>query len=399
MKIFNWNWVELKSRLVQDGEPFKQPTKHISAQNRDNKPRYVVACATLSLVITIMIFVLGVVTVAMIDDIEEQTALRVEQLRDQQFNEIWGLITSAQHSAYLHSGTVRDRIVRAIERTYYTPELMEQLSHELSNPTADSQITQIFMNAIEGMYMYYNTNFNGMSVSVAYDIAGRSSSPRGYLAATYNNNFASTPDEQVGENNARLLNDIVGESYNIRVSRQYINHILAGPSAIGIIPFIQISYPGAAVMLESMDRYAVYNAFLEDGMSAFYGLVVSGSAYVFDREDVFGVPNIAPAGQPRNNHVIVITQHFRVADMLRQHHSAQIARYNLMIENAIADGVVAMSYRQVVFIFLIAFWLVFVIVIAIVQNSMAQKIELNYLRAMHPIPITLDRSVNDKDAQ
>jgi len=396
MKIFDWSWRELKSRLAQDKETPKQPSTKIV---EDNKPRYVVACATLSLVITIMIFVLGIVTIAMIDDIEEQTALRVEQLQDQQFDEIWGLITAAQHSAYLHSGTVRDRIVRAIERTYYTPELIEQLYYELSYPATDSQIMQIFFNSVEGMYMYRDTNFNGMTVSVTYDAAGTLTPPRGYLAATHNNNFVGTLESQVGEDNVLLLNDVVNESHNVRVARQHIDHLLAGPSAARTIPFIQIGYPGSNVMLESMDRHAVYNAFLEEGVSVFNGLVVSGSAYIFDREDIFGVPNIAPAGQPRNNHVIVVTQHFRVADMLQQHHAAQIARYNLMIENAIEDGVVAMSYRQVVFIFLIAFWLVFVIVIAVVQNGMANKIELSYLRSLRSADIKSDKATQNDYAQ
>ena len=378
MKLFNWKFSELKTRLAKEKENYIKEDESLST--KDNRRHYVVACATLSLIVTIMLFVLGIITIAMIDDIEEQTVFRIEQIRDQKFNEIWGLVTSAQHSAYLHSSTVRDRIERAIERIFYTPELKEQLNYELSNPTTDSQITQIFINSIDGMYMYFNTNFNGMSVVVTYDITSSLATPRGYLAATHNNNFVETLDVHLGEDGVRLLSDIANESYNIPIAKQHIHHIIAGPGATGVIPFIQISYPDTSVMLNSMDRYAVYEAFLKDGIAIFYSLVVSGSSYIFDREDIFGVSNIAPAGQPINNHVIIVTQHFRVVDMLQQHHSAQIARYNLMIENAIQDGVIAVGYRQIVFISLIVFWLIFIIVIAIVQNSMADKIELNYLR-------------------
>lgn len=350
---------------------------------QDRKPRYIIACATLSLIVTIMIFALGLALVVMIDNIEEQTEQRVVQLREQQFNEVWGLVTAAQHSAYLHSSVVRDRIARAIERTYHTPELMDQLKAELSNPTDDSQITQIFMNAIENMYLYDNTDFNGMSVIVTYDLLGLSEGVRGHLVATHNNNFTAISGNQVGRTGVRFLQDLVAESYNVPIAKQHANHILGGPSGTNTIPFIQVSYPGTSVSLSSMDMYAVYEAFLQDGMAAFYGLVVSGSSYLFDREDVFGVSSFSVAGYPSNNHIIVITQHFRVEDMLNRHHAAQIARYSLLVENAMADAVAAIAYRQVVFIVLISFWLVFMVVITTVQNSMANKIELNYLRNLH----------------
>lgn len=83
-----------------------------------------------------------------------------------------------------------------------------------------------------------------------------------------------------------------------------------------------------------------------------------------------------------NNHVIIVSQHVRVADMLNMHHAGQIARYHVLIETAIEDGLLAMGYRQVVFIFLVSFWFIFMVVITVVQNGMANKIELNYLKAL-----------------
>lgn len=349
----------------------------------DSKSQYIVACATLSLIVTIMIFVLGLVIVSLIEDIQVTTQQRVEQLKDQKFNEVWGLIISAQHSAYLHSNVVRDRIVRAIERIYYTPELLEKLQYELSNPSSDNQIVQVLKNAINGMYMYYNTNFNGMSVIVTYDILENGALPTGYLIATHNNNFTDNISLNITNNSIVLLSDLIDYSYNSYISKQHMKHIAAGTSAVGQIPFIQTDYPNSNIMLRNMDLYSVYEAFLRYGMSVFYSLVVSGSSYIFDREDIFGVPNISTIGQAINNHGVIITQHFRVADMINRHHAAQIARYDIMIENAIQDGSIAMNYRQVVFIFMIAFWMIFILVITIVQNSIANKIELLYLRGRH----------------
>lgn len=364
----------------------KERNLETRSQNKeDRRPHYIVACATLSLIVTIMIFVLGIITIMMIDDIEEQTAARVEQLQEQQFNEVWGLIVSTHHSAALQSNLVRDRIIRAIERTYGTPELLEKLQYELSNPSGDSQITQIFMTAIDGMYMFHNTDFNGMSVIVTYNPNDSDASPQGYLAATHNNNFLQNIIPQRDRDEIWLLSEITENTHNPRLTEQQLNHTMSHTPIVDVIPFSQIDYPASAHTILTMDRHAVYEAFLAEGMATFYGLVVSGSASILERTDIFGVPSISPAGNMNNNHVIVVSQHFRVADMLNMHHAGQIARYNLLIETAIEDGVLAMGYQQVVFIILVSFWLVFMIVISVVQNGMANKIELSYLRELQRI--------------
>lgn len=360
----------------------ERKSEDTGVEKKDPRPNYLVACATLTLIVTILIFILGVITVLMIDEIEDQTAVRVEQLREQQFNEIWGLMVSAQHSAHLQSSVVRDRILRAIERIYDTPDQMENLRYNLSNPNEESQITQIFMTAIDGMYMFHNTDFNGMSVIVTYNLLESDISPRGYLAATHNNNFMRAATFQRDHGHIWLLSDITSNAHNPVLVKQQLNHIMSNTSAVDVIAFFQIDYPASSHVIQTMDRYAVHEAFLKEGMAAFYGLVVSGSASIFDRTDVFGVPTISPAGNMNNNHVIIVNQHFRVADMLNMHHAGQIARYNLLIESTIHDGVLAMGYQQVVFIFLVSFWIIFMIIITVAQNGMANKIELNYLKEL-----------------
>ena len=79
----------------------KQFTETDRRRDSDRRPRFIVACATLSLVVTIMMFVLGIFTIAMINEIEYHTAYRVNQLYEQQFHEIWELVTTYQHSVYL----------------------------------------------------------------------------------------------------------------------------------------------------------------------------------------------------------------------------------------------------------------------------------------------------------
>ena len=79
----------------------KQFVESDRRKGSNRKPRYIVACATLSLIATIMMFVLGIITIAMINEIEEHTAYRINQLHEQQFYEIWELVTTYQHSAYL----------------------------------------------------------------------------------------------------------------------------------------------------------------------------------------------------------------------------------------------------------------------------------------------------------
>lgn len=241
----------------------------IDVSKKDPRPHYMVACATLSLIVSILLFVLGVITVAMIDDIEEQTAMSVRQLQEQQFNEIWGLMVATHHAAYLQSQVVRDRILRAIERNYHTPEHMESLHNELSYPREDSPITQIFMTAIEGMYMFHNTDFNGMSVIVTYNPFASDVSPRGYLAATHNNNFIQAFMTPSDRGDIWLLRDIAQHAHNPALTEQQLSHIMSNTGTVDVIPFTQINYPASQHEIQTMDRYAVHEAFLAEGMAVF----------------------------------------------------------------------------------------------------------------------------------
>jgi hypothetical protein len=326
-----------------------------------------------------MTFILGWVTLSGINNTQEHMQVHTQKVIDQRFDDIWGLMTEAHQAAKFHSAHVKDRILDRIEIEYPDPEAMAALELELKSPNSSNHITNIFVRAIADKWMYYDTNFNGMSISVNYDVGGDPTYPRGYLAATVNNNY--TGDGYSGTMGLVNFTDILSNSYNQPLAETHHRHKVTGYLS-PLIPFYQIQTTDDAAIVTEMTREALYQAYLIDGTAVFDGIVVTASSYIFDREDIFGVPDVSPTGTLLNNAKIIITQHFRVSDMLSRNHSVQIANYTQQLEMVKQDAFNAINYQQAVFIVLIIFWLVFVVVISVIQNNLAQRVEIDYLKAV-----------------
>jgi len=353
------------------------PDTILNNKQRDRRHQYIMACATLILVITVQVFVLSMVTLNSIEDAQQNTARAINRINDNRFNNIWGFITQAHLAAQIQSSAVRDNLLDIILDKYDSPDKMEYLKDELENPKDTTDIARIFAAAISDKYMYYDTNYNGMYIIVTYSIDNQQTAPMGYIAATKNSAAGGMDNRQY---DALRLASAIKSYANSNLALEYMLNIIYG-YADNSIPFLQADDRGALpVMIKGMTKQELYNAYLEAGTDIFDNLVVSAAAYIYNRSDIFGVPDMTSTGNIINNHKIVIVQRFRVSDMLNKYHSAYMREYDLQIQNLLTEVNNSIRYKQLILCVLIVFWVICVIVTVAVQNSLARKLELDYLK-------------------
>ena len=366
---------DLIDKLSKDQS--KLPVR-LNNKRRDRRPQYIMACATLIMVITIQVFILGMITLSGIEDVQKNTTRAVNRVNEDRFNDVWGFITEAHLAAKIQSETVKDGLLDTILRVYDTPEKMDRLKSELENPLDTTNIAKIFAAAISDKYMYYDTNYNGLHIIVTYSIDNRQTAPMGYIAATKNTVHGRMESK---EYDALKIAAVIKSYTNSSLASEYMLNVLYG-YADNAIPFLQVDDRGVPpVYINGMTKQDLYNAYLKSGTSIYDNLVIAAASYIYDRGDIFDIPDMASTGNINNNHKIIVIQRFRASDMLNKNHSAHMHEYDLMIQSMIDEANNSINYKELVLGALMVFWLICVIVIVAVQNSLAHKLELDCLKS------------------
>lgn len=295
----------------------------------DKRPRSIM----LSILIMLPIFNILLYTIFSYEtdlDIKAESDKVIDQLISNRYDLITATITENCKQAKVKTDVVRSNILKDLEDEY--GDDYDRMKRDYTSKNPNSSFYLILSKHISGKYMNIDSSRNRMFIANRQGILIDNSLDH------FKNSFADW-ESVIAENEYETL---LSNSLN-KLNVQDDNLIL------WINDESNISTSNPAIDTDKPVSEFIHSQIINNRISALNKFSIVVASYIFDHEDIFGVPDII-AGQFTNNDKIYIVQLISIYDIIRTNPQLikSINNYDISIETQKQLTESSIKYRTVI---------------------------------------------------
>lgn len=345
----------------------------MSDKARQALRRKFIVVATMALLVTLMALGFGKVFLEDIKALEGQRIERTQEVHERQWDFIEAIINENLMRAEGEAEVMKEFIKAEIESQY--GDDMEALEYDLCNPSTDSRITKIFQKATDGVYLNIDNDNNDpfILVSAGTKYKDGIEVPDGYVAHDRSFNGAATKGD------ARLLEDNPLIHANPDVAAELLLTIVNNDTTSKnlndrVWQFLEPTTDDYLLTGSSLaDVKALYDKY---GLAPLSSLEFMHNEYIEEEVGVFGIPDVDGTGHKNKNVKIIVAQGFNPHEALMTHHKTVLYGFQRDVQAIDKEINKEIHQKRLVITLLIIMYLIVVVAIIAIQNSLADILEL-----------------------
>ena len=329
--------------------------------------RRIVACATISLMITVQALAYG--------HILYQDMVAVEQVRDERLDEIdqaqWqyilAIIKSNNEKGALVGQGIKKAIIKDLEAVY---PLGSVLREDMLSPSVDSPFVKIFSENIDGLYLNVNNDNNDPWIGLQYSYEDkktcRTMAPYGVIITDKSTNCSVD-----GEACYRRYEEEALKQANPDLANVALDALLKQESGLIFWQYLKPEYP--ALLVPAMTIEALEESFLMNGLDVFDSVEFLVPVYIGDDHDILGVEDVTDMGTRADTIKVVIVNGWNLSDALSvdTQYSSQIQFFDDQRLQVVKVAEAEVVGKEIAITLLFLLWFVIFISTVALQNNMS----------------------------
>lgn len=271
--------------------------------------------STMSMIMLVMAALTGYLGYTFLLDLNVDRSRQLERVRDTEWYFIEAILSENYDKAQNEADLIKDEVVEDIQLGYKNDK--QSLKQDLVNPTEGSRILTIFRDNIKGRYMNDIRNDRNdpfiMSVKGMYTDLSLN---RAIQIQNTQPKIREWESEYVLHANPKLM-------------KQAMSNFIEQSNKPVFWEFIASPDPNHR-KVELMELSELRKVYETEGVNGLRTYEFGKAAYIFDHEDLFGIPDVNASGAYTKNDKIIVVSGFSLYDVLVLKYSPTLARYDDM---------------------------------------------------------------------